>query len=60
LLINRIDELKSKLKRPDLKFNIIAHSMGGLIARYAACMEPLICRPVRAASTDVGGRDSHQ
>lgn len=36
LLIRRIDELKSKLKRPDLKFNIIAHSMGGLIARYAA------------------------
>ena len=36
LLINRIDELKAKLKRPDLKFNIIAHSMGGLIARYAA------------------------
>jgi len=36
LLINRIDELKRKLKRPDLKFNIIAHSMGGLIARYAA------------------------
>lgn len=36
LLVNRIDELKRKLKRPDLKFNIIAHSMGGLIARYAA------------------------
>jgi len=36
LLINRIDELKRKLKRPNLKFNIIAHSMGGLIARYAA------------------------
>ncbi len=36
LLINRIDELKRKLNRPDLKFNIIAHSMGGLIARYAA------------------------
>ena len=36
LLINRIDELKRKLKKPDLKFNIIAHSMGGLIARYAA------------------------
>ena len=35
-LIRRIDELKRKLKRPDLKFNIIAHSMGGLIARYAA------------------------
>ncbi|MGI8788115.1 MAG: lipase/acyltransferase domain-containing protein [Pyrinomonadaceae bacterium] len=36
LLIKRMDELKRKLKRPDLKFNIIAHSMGGLIARYAA------------------------
>lgn len=36
LLIRRIDELKTKLKRPDLKFNIIAHSMGGFIARYAA------------------------
>jgi len=36
LLINQIDSLKTKLKRPDLKFNIIAHSMGGLIARYAA------------------------
>jgi pimeloyl-ACP methyl ester carboxylesterase len=36
LLIRRIDELKVKLKKPNLKFNIIAHSMGGLIARYAA------------------------
>jgi len=36
LLIRRIDDLKSKLKRPNLKFNIVAHSMGGLIARYAA------------------------
>ncbi len=36
LLIRRIDELKAKLKKPNLKFNIIAHSMGGLIARYAA------------------------
>lgn len=36
LLIRRIDELKLKLKKPNLKFNIIAHSMGGLIARYAA------------------------
>ena len=36
LLIRKIEELKVKLKRPDLKFNIIAHSMGGLIARYAA------------------------
>ena len=35
-LIRRISQLKIKLQRPDLKFNIVAHSMGGLIARYAA------------------------
>ncbi|MEJ7577179.1 MAG: hypothetical protein WKF74_09270 [Pyrinomonadaceae bacterium] len=36
LLVARIEELKRKLNRPDLRFNIVAHSMGGLIARYAA------------------------
>ncbi len=36
LLIRKIETLKRALKRPDLKFDIIAHSMGGLIARYAA------------------------
>jgi pimeloyl-ACP methyl ester carboxylesterase len=36
LLSRRISELKEKLGRPDLRFNILAHSMGGLIARYAA------------------------
>jgi pimeloyl-ACP methyl ester carboxylesterase len=36
LLMTKIDALKRKLKRPNLKFNVIAHSMGGLIARYAA------------------------
>jgi pimeloyl-ACP methyl ester carboxylesterase len=36
LLVRRMDELKAKLKKPNLKFNIIAHSMGGLVARYAA------------------------
>ncbi len=35
-LVRRIKQLKETLHRPDLKFNIIAHSMGGLIARYAA------------------------
>ncbi len=35
-LIKKIVDLKAKLKRPDLKFNVIGHSMGGLIARYAA------------------------
>jgi pimeloyl-ACP methyl ester carboxylesterase len=35
-LFKRIESLKQKLNRPDLRFNIVAHSMGGLIARYAA------------------------
>jgi pimeloyl-ACP methyl ester carboxylesterase len=36
LLMRRIETLKRKLGRPNMKFNIIAHSMGGLVARYAA------------------------
>jgi len=36
ILLEKLDELRTKLKRPDLKFNVVAHSMGGLIARYAA------------------------
>ena len=36
MLIRKIDALKRKLRRPNLKFDIIGHSMGGLIARYAA------------------------
>lgn len=35
-LLQKIETARGKLNRPDLKFNIIAHSMGGLIARYAA------------------------
>ena len=35
-LVRRIVRLKTRLQRPDLKFTIVAHSMGGLIARYAA------------------------
>ena len=35
-LVQRMQRLKQRLQRPDLRFNIIAHSMGGLIARYAA------------------------
>lgn len=34
--MRRIEALKLKLGRPDLRFNIVAHSMGGLVARYAA------------------------
>lgn len=36
LLIRNIAALKQKLGAPDLRFNVIAHSMGGLITRYAA------------------------
>ena len=36
LLIRDIEALKRKLKKPDLKFDIVAHSMGGIISRYAA------------------------
>ncbi len=36
ILMQKLDDLRAKLGRPDLKFNVIAHSMGGLIARYAA------------------------
>ena len=35
-LVRRLERLKGKLQRSDLKFNIVAHSMGGLIARYAS------------------------
>ena len=35
-LVQRMQRLKDRLQRPELKFNIVAHSMGGLIARYAA------------------------
>lgn len=36
LLIQKIEAAKAKLNRPDIKFDILAHSMGGLVARYAA------------------------
>lgn len=36
LLARKIDKMKADLGRPDLRFNILAHSMGGLIARYYA------------------------
>lgn len=36
LLVRQIEALKRRLRSPNLKFNVVAHSMGGLIARYAA------------------------
>jgi len=35
-LAAKIEEVKRRTNKPDLRFNIIAHSMGGLIARYYA------------------------
>lgn len=35
-LIRQLESLKQKLGRPELRFNIVAVSMGGLVARYAA------------------------
>ncbi len=36
LLVGKVEALKRRLKKPGLKFDIVAHSMGGIIARYAA------------------------
>jgi len=36
LLMRQIETLKRRLGRPNLKFNVVAHSMGGLLTRYAA------------------------
>jgi pimeloyl-ACP methyl ester carboxylesterase len=36
LLVEKIERLKARLGRSDLRFDVIAHSMGGLVARYAA------------------------
>lgn len=36
LLVKKVEALRVKLKKPDLKFDVVAHSMGGLISRYAA------------------------
>ncbi len=36
LLTRNVAALKQKLGETDLRFNVIAHSMGGLITRYAA------------------------
>lgn len=36
LLIQKMAAVKKTLRRPNMKFDILAHSMGGLVARYAA------------------------
>jgi pimeloyl-ACP methyl ester carboxylesterase len=36
ILVQKMQAVSRAVRRPNLKFDIIAHSMGGLIARYAA------------------------
>ncbi len=36
ILIKKMDAIRAATKKPSLKFNVIAHSMGGLITRYIA------------------------
>jgi pimeloyl-ACP methyl ester carboxylesterase len=54
LLVQKIAALKAKLGRPDLRFDVVAHSMGGLVARYAAMYGE---RDVLAAGVDAPGFD---
>ncbi|MGB7201380.1 MAG: hypothetical protein WBD16_03830 [Pyrinomonadaceae bacterium] len=36
LLLQKLDALRKHFNKPNLKFDIVAHSMGGIISRYAA------------------------
>ena len=36
LLVQKLERLRKHFKKPNLKFDIVAHSMGGIISRYAA------------------------
>lgn len=36
LLLQKLEGLRKHFKKPNLKFDIVAHSMGGIISRYAA------------------------
>lgn len=55
ILLQKIDALRAGLNRPDLKFNVIAHSMGGLITRYAAMYGKDDLNARRARPTWKGG-----
>jgi pimeloyl-ACP methyl ester carboxylesterase len=57
LLVKKVEDLKRKLGKPNLKFNIIAHSMGGLIARYAAMYGNTDLPAGKARPTWAGARD---
>ncbi len=56
LLVRRIESLKRSLGKPKLKFNVVAHSMGGLIARYAAMYGNAELAPVNPRPTWAGAK----
>src|SRR5687768_9202822 len=56
VLMRKIETLKRRLGRPDLKFNIVAHSMGGLLARYAAMYGSAELRPGAPQPTWAGAK----
>jgi pimeloyl-ACP methyl ester carboxylesterase len=62
LLVRKVEELKRKLNRPDLKFDIVAHSMGGIVARYAAMYGDVDLPAGKAAPrpTWAGARDFNE
>jgi len=51
----KIEELKRRLGRPDLRFDIVAHSMGGLVARYYAMYGERDVLDIRPALPDWSG-----
>lgn len=57
LLVRKIETLKRQLGKPNLKFNVVAHSMGGLIARYAAMYGNSDLREGRPRPTWAGARN---
>ena len=57
LLMKKIKALKTKLRKPNLKFNVVAHSMGGLVTRYAAMYGDADLRAGKPRPTWAGARD---
>ncbi len=45
LLMQKIEKLKQKFGNSEMRFNVVAHSMGGLIARYALGSEVAVTSP---------------
>ena len=57
LLIRTVAGLKQRLGKPDQKFSIVAHSMGGIISRYAAMYGDADIAPGDPKPTWAGAKD---